>query len=81
MENLKKAINIYLSVNDYESLIPLYLRAIELDPSDAEFWANLAASYANTGRIKEAREVAQKVIEINPDLAPKVQEFLKSLPQ
>jgi len=81
LENLKKGIDIFAALDDDESLIPLYLKATELEPGDAQVWAGLAASYANTGRLEEAAKAAQKVVELNPDLAPKVQEFLKALPK
>lgn len=81
LTELKRAIDIYLALNDDAGLVPLYLKAIELNPTDSQLWASLAASYANLGQYEKARESAMRVIEINPDLRPKVEEFLKSLPQ
>ena len=81
LAELKRGINVYLALKDDANLVPLYLKAIELSPNDAQFWASLAASYANLGQFDKAREAAQKVAEINPDLVPKIEEFLKALPQ
>ncbi len=80
LTELKRVIDIYLALNDDANLLPLYLKAIELNPNDPQFWASLAASYANLGQYEKAREAAKKVEEINPELAPKIEEFLKSLP-
>jgi len=79
LESLKKAIDVYFALNDDAGLIPLYLRAIELAPNDVNFWASLAAAYANLGQFEKAREAAEKVIEIDPDSASRVEEFLKAL--
>ena len=81
LDNLKRVIDIHLALKDDKNLIPLYLRAVELAPNDAQLWASLAASYANLGQFEKAEEAARKVAEINPDSAPKIEEFLKSLPQ
>lgn len=81
LENLKRVINIYSVLKDDANLLPLYVRATELAPSDAQTWASLAATYANLGQFDKAREAVQKVLEINPDLASQVEEFLNLLPE
>lgn len=80
LESLKKAIDIYLALNDNAGLVPLYLKAIESAPNDAQLWAALAVSYANLGQFEKAKEAARRVAEINPDLQLKIEEFLKKLP-
>ena len=80
LDKLKQVIDIYRALGDDEGLVPLYLKAIELNSQDSNLWASLAASYANLGQFEKAREAAQKVKEINPDFAPNVEEFLKTLP-
>lgn len=81
IEEIKKVITIYDALGDDEGLLPIYLKAVELEPENAELWAELAAVYANLGQFGKAAEAAQKVIEIDPQQAPKVQSFLKNLPQ
>jgi len=80
LENLKKVIDIYLALGDDAGLVSFYLKAIELNPDDAQIWASLAASYANLGDYEKAKEAAQHVAEIDPELQSKIEEFLKTLP-
>jgi len=70
LNNLKKAIEIGLAAGDDKNLVRFYSKAVILEPKDTQLWAGLAA-----------REAAQKVIEIDPQQASKVQGFLKNLPQ
>jgi len=81
IEEIKRVIEIYGALGDDEELLPLYLKATELAPNNAQFWAALAATYANLGQFKEAAQAAQKVIAVDPTLAPQVEKFLKALPQ
>ncbi len=81
LERLREAIRVYEGLRNDNDLLPLYLTATELSPNDAQFWASLAATYANLGQVAKAGEAAKKVIEINPDLRPSVEKFLKALPQ
>lgn len=69
------------AVNNDQNLIELYLKTLENNPEDYRAWAGLAASYANGGQYDKAREAAQKVVEISPDLAPQIETFLSELPQ
>ncbi|MCP6719659.1 MAG: tetratricopeptide repeat protein [Patescibacteria group bacterium] len=77
--DLRQVIEIYNILGDDVALVSLYQDILKVNPLDAELWANLAASYANLGEVQKAREAAEKVIEINPDLSPGVEEFLKDL--
>ena len=79
INDLRDAIEIYQSLGDDKTLLELYQKAIELSPQDAQLWAKLAAAYANIGNYEKAREAAAKVKEINPELAPNIEEFLKQL--
>jgi len=80
MGDIKRIISFYSTLGDDAGLVSLYLRAIELDSNDAELWASLAAAYANLGQFDKAEEAAKKVIEINPEMAPSVEQFLIELP-
>ncbi|MDP3991067.1 MAG: O-antigen ligase family protein [Candidatus Nealsonbacteria bacterium] len=77
--DLQKVIEVYLALGDDAGLIPIYQEAIKINPEDEQLWAGLAASYANLGMVVEARQAAEKALEINPDLAPEVEQFLKRL--
>ncbi len=79
LNELKSVAEIYDILGDDLSLVALYEEALQIYPQEAELWANLAASYANLGEIDKAKEAAKKVIEINPDLAPGVKQFLEGL--
>jgi len=79
--DLKKVIEIYQNLQDYENLALLYLLAIESDPGNAQFRAGLAITYANLGQFEKARQLAKEAIELNPDFALQLEEFLESLPK
>lgn len=79
LDNLQRVIDIFQAIGDDNALVTFYLKEIELDPGNTRFWALLAASYANLGQYDKAREAAQRAIELNPDMAPQVERFLKSL--
>lgn len=81
LDQLKQVIDIYRLLGDDKELVQLHLKAIALAPEDARLRASLAASYANLGQFDKAEEAAQKTIELNPDMAPQVEQFLKSLAQ
>lgn len=69
-----------IAENDIE-MMNIMLKVLNDDPNDYVAWFYLATSYANLGQYEKAREAAQKVIEINPDLTSNVEKFLESLPR
>ena len=77
--NLRQAIEIYQALGDDNGLIDLFQKMLKLDPENPQYWAQLAASYANLGEKDKAKTAAEKVLEINSDLAPQVEEFLKDI--
>lgn len=81
MEDLKKVIEIYQNFQDDAALFGLYQIATQKDPKDAQLWAGLAVTQANLKKYPEARVSAQKALELKPDFASKLEEFLKDLPQ
>jgi len=80
LDDLKMVIEVYQALKDDKNLVLLYQEAIKIEPKNTQFWANLAASYANLGEYEKAREAAKKVMELDPNSASKVEEFLKTLP-
>ncbi|MDO8663409.1 MAG: tetratricopeptide repeat protein, partial [Candidatus Wildermuthbacteria bacterium] len=81
LEDLKGVIEIYQNLQDSGSLAGLYPLAIEKDPNDARLLSGFAVAQANLKNYKEARELAQKALDLKPDFAPQIEEFLKSLPK
>jgi len=79
MFDLMNASEVYLALQGDQGLILIYEDALKHQPQSAELWANLAASYANIGRLDKAREAALRVLDIDPNLLPRVQEFLGDL--
>lgn len=78
--NIKRVLSIYNELNDTENLLSLYEEAVELYPQEGQFWANLAQFYANAGRFAEARQTAEKLLELRPELEQDIQNFLNALP-
>lgn len=79
LTNLKQVIGIYKSLGDNANLISLYQIATELDPKDYTLWANLADTYAKLGEKEKAKMAAEKVLELKPEMASQIEEFLKEL--
>lgn len=80
-EKLREVIVIYEGMQDDEHLTTLYLLGIELAPKDARFRAGLAVAYANLGQFDKARQRAREAIQLNPEFASQMEEFLRSLPR
>ena len=79
MFDLTNASEVYRILQGDQGLILIYEDALKYQSQNAELWANLAASYANIGRLDKAREAALKVSELDPKLLPRVEEFLGTL--
>jgi O-antigen ligase/tetratricopeptide (TPR) repeat protein len=77
--NLKTAIEIYQALGDDFGSIALYQRVIKIQPKDPQLWGGLAATYARLGEKEKAKEAAAKVVEIDPNLLPQTERFLKAL--
>jgi O-antigen ligase/tetratricopeptide (TPR) repeat protein len=84
---LEMAANMYIKINDYKSLVEVYINLINIAPENniaektakAQLYASLATAYKEIGKIKEARESALKILELEPNAKPLVDEFLKTL--
>ncbi|HQK64023.1 MAG TPA: O-antigen ligase family protein, partial [Candidatus Staskawiczbacteria bacterium] len=70
----------YEHVGDYESLVPIFEKLIEINPDDVQNHSTLAFIYSQAGQYKKAREQALKVLELSPESKDNVDEFLRSLP-
>lgn len=81
LDNVKKIADIYDTLRDDAGLVSLYSQALQENPDNVEVLFSLAASYANLGKFDKARELAQKIKEIDPSLAAKADEFTKTFPR
>jgi len=79
LSDLKKVIEVYQVFEDHAGLVPLYESAVELEPKDVMLWSNLADVYAAIGEREKAKMAAEKVLELSPDKAEQIQEFLRDL--
>ncbi|MCK5211616.1 O-antigen ligase family protein [Candidatus Parcubacteria bacterium] len=78
----KTVANHYIKKEDWQKVIYIYEALTRrLEKNNTENWINLAKLYARVGRIDEARETAEKVIELDPGNAGYAQEFINSLGQ
>lgn len=80
-QDISRAVQIYQAVGDDKGLAALLEKILSSKPRSSQLWALLAATYANLGQFDKAKEAAVKSAEIDPSLAPKVQEFINSLPR
>ena len=55
-----------LESENARSALPLFLRAVELDPKYPQAWNNLGLSYVQLGQLDDAVSSFRKQIEINP---------------
>jgi len=61
----------------YDLIEKLYLQAIDLDPKNVQFYVSLAATYGKMHNKEKAIEYANKALELDPNLKPQVEEFIK----
>lgn len=79
VDDLKKAIDVYIGLDDKAALLPLLEKAVELDPKEPEPWARLADVYAFFGRNEEAKKAALRIIALDPERTAQIKEFLDSM--
>ncbi len=78
---LQLIINHHIYTENYKALIPLYLIMIEEQPEEAQHYSSIAAAYKETGDYQRAREYALKALDFQPEAAPVVEAFIRSLPE
>jgi len=61
----------------YDLIKELYLQAINLDPKNVQIYVSLATTYGKMHNKEKAIEYANKALELNPNLKPQVEEFIK----
>jgi len=70
----------YIHIKDYQALVDIYQKLINLEPDNYEYHGSLAVCYKELGQFEKAREEALKVLELLPEARAEIEEFLKSLP-
>lgn len=78
-KELKLLANAFVQANDWPEVERVYQEWISLEPGSAEPWAGLAAVYAQIGKKSEAKQAAQKAIELNPLFKTEGETFIKNL--
>lgn len=79
ISDIHRLLKIYVSLKDYPEIIKLYLRAIELEPDNVDHYTSLAAAYKENGQIDKAIEMARKAGEIDSNLKPEAEAFIRML--
>jgi len=70
-------VQLLIPMERYDLIEKLYLQAISLDPKNVQFYVSLAATYGKMHNKEKAIEYANKALELNPNLKPQVEEFIK----
>lgn len=76
---LMEAANSSVDGGNYEQGIKYLERLVVLAPSDYRLQVNLAEAYREVGRYEEAIMAANKVAQLNPELATQTREFIQQL--
>ncbi len=79
VSDIHRLLRIYVPLKDYPAIIELYLEAIELEPTNAQFYTSLATAYKENKEIDKAIEVARKAIEVDPKLKAEADAFIHML--
>jgi tetratricopeptide (TPR) repeat protein len=71
--------NAYNKVKNYQKLVEVYQELIKIKPSEPRYHSSLATVYKEIGQFEKAREEAQIVLKLAPQLKEEVEEFLKTI--
>jgi tetratricopeptide (TPR) repeat protein len=75
--NILYMIDVYAETNDYKKIIPLYETLIAGEPDNPQYYASLAFAYAVAGDEEKVVFNLNKAVELQPELAPEAEAFLK----
>lgn len=76
----KQVAGFYAELKDYPNVIAWYKTTLELDGSNAQVWASLAAAYKEAGQYNQAKEAAQKAATLDPaNYGAEARSFIESL--
>lgn len=72
-------IQYFQSHKNYNKLVALFERAVELEPNELGLYVELAKNYALVGNYERARVMANQIIAIDPSQKTTMENFLKNL--
>lgn len=73
-----RMLNMYLKLEDYNRIVAVYEQLIKMKPSNPQYYASMAASYAKVGRIDDAVNAAHRAAELDPSFESEARAFIKS---
>lgn len=79
INDIMRLIDLYSKTKNYYKIIDLYKIAVKEQPSNAQLYASLAATYKAVGDIENAILSAKKSAEVNPDFKAESEAFINSL--
>jgi len=79
VNDIHRLLRIYVPLKDYPAIIELYLEAIKLQPSNAQFYTSLATAYKENGEIDKAIEAAKMVGKLDPEKKAEAEAWIEML--
>ncbi len=79
IKSLSRFIPVYISNKNIDKLIDIYTKFIEIESTNAEWWAKLAALYKEKKDYEKAKEYVVKAVELDPRLEQEAVKFLSTL--
>lgn len=77
--DFQKLINAYLKTKNFDRIAWIYEKLIKINPKEPQYYASLATTYANLGRIDDAVLMARKAVQVDPSFEPDARKFVESL--
>ena len=72
-------LNVLLALNQYQEIINIVKRRIELDPKNLQHRITLTAAYLQTNRRPEAIQVLEEIIKLDPSFKEKGEYYIKEI--
>lgn len=79
LSDIEAVLPIFQQEQDFEGLEYLYIQALRFEPLNPQWHAALAGVYRETGQIDLARERANLILSIDPNLHVEIELFLETL--
>lgn len=79
MQEYLRLVDVYLEQKNYILLAYTFEQLIGLDDLNPQYYASLAAAYAQLQRFDEAEQMTRKAVELDPSFEPDARIFLQSI--